>query len=193
MHVLSSKSHSSGSPPPMRGKGARPRPAPCGVGITPAHAGKSISVLLLSRLAEDHPRPCGEKPACTKKLRNQTGSPPPTRGKVKCKPENLQQYRITPAYAGKRRRLNPLCLYVWDHPRPRGEKFSLVFIISLPPGSPPPTRGKVALSTSSISSSGITPAHAGKRRSHTTMIAHVRDHPRPRGEKTTARYWSCVL
>ena len=50
-----------GSPPPMRGKDRQSCQSPRPPGITPAHAGKSISNQLEFVAQRDHPRPCGEK------------------------------------------------------------------------------------------------------------------------------------
>ena len=72
---------SSGSPPPMRGKGN-----------------------LLSAICdglEDHPRLCGEKFLFVCRGTSTKGSPPPMRGKVQ-KSRHISWYCwITPAYAGK--------------------------------------------------------------------------------------------
>ena len=50
-----------GSPPPMRGKVLAPRGLIHPTRITPAHAGKSHLIILQTKRAADHPRPCGEK------------------------------------------------------------------------------------------------------------------------------------
>ena len=50
-----------GSPPRMRGKVAHPVVPVGDQGITPAYAGKSITVMLHTSSPEDHPRVCGEK------------------------------------------------------------------------------------------------------------------------------------
>ena len=70
-----------GSPPPMRGK---------------AHSWFKISFLY-----EDHPRLCGEKPSTTSPGKTKGGSPPPMRGKGRAAVENMPDFGITPAYAGK--------------------------------------------------------------------------------------------
>ena len=75
----------SGSPPPMRGKGVQIVRGFCVSGITPAYAGKSL-------LLCEH---CG-KPI---------GSPPPMRGKVSILPVFYDRNGITPAYAGKSKRI----------------------------------------------------------------------------------------
>ena len=50
-----------GSPPPMRGKGCTSCRAVLEVGITPAYAGKRMSMARRKSLIWDHPRLCGEK------------------------------------------------------------------------------------------------------------------------------------
>ena len=64
------------------------------------------------------------------------------RGKVDNSKINVPPLRITPAYAGKSRRLSLL-----------HEKIQ---------GSPPPMRGKVYAVFAVLSPAGITPAYAGK-------------------------------
>ena len=53
--------HKLGSPPRVRGKGVVHSERQRGGGITPACAGKSLSLHLSSRSFQDHPRVCGEK------------------------------------------------------------------------------------------------------------------------------------
>ena len=71
--------------------------------------------------------------------------------------------RITPAYAGKRLERVPLIPSRQDHPRLCGEKRHLHRIRGIPPGSPPPMRGKVPSVGTCKTPVGITPAYAGKR------------------------------
>ena len=49
----------------MRGKAGQIQSQTPELGITPAYAGKSLRLCILSRLLQDHPRVCGEK---TKKI-----------------------------------------------------------------------------------------------------------------------------
>ena len=133
-----------GSPPPMRGKGGVSCVLCPPLWITPAHAGKSPPPLGWADGAQDHPRPCGEKEPSTEYLANAAGSPPPMRGKAKYKREDCQQYRITPAHAGKRRTIYAVGTGAGDHPRPCGEKYRRCPLISCIIGSPPPMRGKAA-------------------------------------------------
>ena len=106
------------------------------------------------------------------------------RGKVAHRAKHHAAERITPAYAGKsveRKGENPFDL---DHPRLCGEKSQIPLKNSPIPGSPPPMRGKVTVSSSSRVMIGITPAYAGKRLTPEHFSQHTKDHPRLCGEKT---------
>ena len=72
----------SGSPPRMRGKAALPPCRFCHVGITPAYAGKSLTIPNLYTRNRDHPRVCGEKMYPKNEVWFVTGSPPRMRGKA---------------------------------------------------------------------------------------------------------------
>ena len=72
--------------------------------------------------------------------------------------------RITPAYAGKRYDLTAGALYGQDPPRLCGEKEGSMSSFRLNSGSPPPMRGKGVREMSSRDDDRITPAYAGKRR-----------------------------
>ena len=73
-----------------------------------------------------------------------------------------QQFRITPAYAGKRQRMSSFLLQWQDHPRLCGEKIPAVECSNRPLGSPPPMRGKELFPVVSVRRLRITPAYAGK-------------------------------
>ena len=111
-----------GSPPPMRGKAPFQKICQAFSGITPAYAGKSYNPRQVLSALRDHPRLCGEKSGIYKAMCCRTGSPPPMRGKVVRPVPHLRTIGITPAYAGKSRKLHdPRSLY-GDHPRLCGEK-----------------------------------------------------------------------
>ena len=131
--------------------------------ITPAYAGKSFGVPLLDSGIKDHPRLCGEKcqTKCWKSAR--IGSPPPMRGKVLDGYKDNPYYRITPAYAGKRRIILVCSFCYRDHPRLCGEKVYRQAVRFLTRGSPPPMRGKAVAHSIITEVHGITPAYAGKR------------------------------
>ena len=131
--------------------------------ITPAYAGKSRPKINPFGQKRDHPRVCGEKKASPAMTGNPQGSPPRMRGKVGAKNPEEGEYRITPAYAGKRDQLL-LPKAAWgDHPRVCGEKLPRLLSLALASGSPPRVRGKVFAKVFDIVVQGITPACAGKR------------------------------
>ena len=70
-----------GSPPRMRGKEVCCCVSSPRMGITPAYAGKSCSVVLPVPARWDHPRVCGEKCHACVVHRIAVGSPPRMRGK----------------------------------------------------------------------------------------------------------------
>ena len=157
-----------GSPPRMRGKAAITARRVPAARITPAYAGKSFFRLLVFHRPWDHPRVCGEKPGFPQVGEFVSGSPPRMRGKVEFLLDFTRQFRITPAYAGKRCSLMLSRILMRDHPRVCGEKRE----IRQPPaalrGSPPRMRGK---------------ASTRKWREE-----RERDHPRVCGEKTISAF-----
>ena len=153
-----------GSPPRMRGKVAYTdlqRPSP---GITPAYAGKSLLKLLHHVGLRDHPRVCGEKAYSLVINGSEWGSPPRMRGKGTKRCSSRRGGRITPAYAGKSKRIAPSSVLFGDHPRVCGEKHTTFFVRPRKWGSPPRMRGKAKNATLGGGKRGITPAYAGKRR-----------------------------
>lgn len=140
------KNHSnttvSGSPPHVRGKVSARRRLRSETGITPACAGKRLKSPKSRLPTGDHPRICGEKTAPKSGQTKWAGSPPHIRGKECAASGRGDGERITPAYAGKRRRTSACTLPCWDHPRICGEKMNAsVKAIELR-GSPPHVRGK---------------------------------------------------
>ena len=86
----------------MRGKGTLFEQREQMQRITPAYAGKSLSGLSVRLLYRDHPRLCGEKHSTLVIRSRRLGSPPPMRGKDEFDMDEVDDARITPAYAGKR-------------------------------------------------------------------------------------------
>ena len=111
-----------GSPPRMRGKGKIGILDFAEGGITPAHAGKSLSGMIRTREKKDHPRACGEKSFPAPIQSGKKGSPPRMRGKVLNLDDYLIRHGITPAHAGKRHPFGGALFFNWDHPRACGEK-----------------------------------------------------------------------
>ena len=152
-----------GSPPRMRGKGVVRRETPPIVGITPAHAGKSLPCWFSAQQYQDHPRACGEKVCRPAACAPAMGSPPRMRGKVQAQQQRQPPSRITPAHAGKRTSRGPNTQSRQDHPRACGEKLVSCDTIAYRKGSPPRMRGKAGGRKEWYLTNRITPAHAGKR------------------------------
>ena len=90
------------------------------------------------------------------------GSPPHARGKVVILIGLLFGRRITPACAGKSLLRDTHIMYLWDHPRMRGEKATPVSSALTRLGSPPHARGKEGGQNLPPDLLRITPACAGK-------------------------------
>ena len=90
----------------MRGKVKTMGCGSINAGITPAYAGKRLTVAIFPTSFQDHPRLCGEKLYFWFMRRKLQGSPPPMRGKGQEKHVDRFQKRITPAYAGKSEQMN---------------------------------------------------------------------------------------
>ena len=127
----------------MRGKRHTSTAAGRGRRITPADAGKTLTIAALALIGEDHPRGCGENTA--NKFENPTdgGSPPRMRGKHISATILTESVRITPADAGKTARLDCPARYRGDHPRGCGENIPVHIRCSAVAGSPPRMRGKL--------------------------------------------------
>ena len=152
-----------GSPPLTRGKVGSGNNGSGSSGITPAYAGKSLSAPATPCVHADHPRLRGEKFPSAVVNSHPPGSPPLTRGKEYANSKEWLHDRITPAYAGKSFPAPLRRGTGWDHPRLRGEKFSISSVRPMP--------------------MGITPAYAGKSSIAKLQNQINEDHPRLRGEK----------
>ena len=135
----------------MRGKAAMAARIPGQYRITPAYAGKSLLGWLPDFMFWDHPRLCGEKRNGKGSQAFEAGSPPPMRGKAFPVRTSDRCERITPAYAGKRKKSTGRHYEKWDHPRLCGEKMYASIKDESLLGSPPPMRGKVLHRTPSAS------------------------------------------
>ena len=151
--------------------------------ITPAYAGKRVRTAARTAACWDHPRLCGEKLYSQLKLLGWNGSPPPMRGKVRSGVCTWKHGGITPAYAGKSRKLKYFSVGIWDHPRLCGEKTPFCSKSPCIAGSPPPMRGKAHKSSGTAFLIRITPAYAGKSILYNKIRSAFMDHPRLCGEK----------
>ena len=127
----------------------------------------------------------GEKMLSNWPVSSLKGSPPRGRGKVMVAASMLLRSGITPAWAGKRKRLPVNRNRTKDHPRVGGEKCRSVDSIVIEHGSPPRGRGKVQQRRSTGKQTGITPAWAGKSISRNWDGKMCKDHPRVGGEKAS--------
>ena len=151
-----------GSPPQVRGKPPAEVIYMDYAGITPAGAGKTVSSVPLPAKKRDHPRRCGENAHPTTRKRNQSGSPPQVRGKLKNFILLDVALRITPAGAGKTADFETTTNVDEDHPRRCGENSAVINLRNVVVGSPPQVRGKPDKFGSTTQYVRITPAGAGK-------------------------------
>ena len=98
---ITAKLYTTGSPPRMRGKPVIAAATAAAARITPADAGKTKYIPALLRIAEDHPRGCGENPKQANAASRLSGSPPRMRGKPESAYSPHLGHGITPADAGK--------------------------------------------------------------------------------------------
>ena len=92
---------------------------------------------------------------------------------------------ITPAGAGKTKRVCIRRVAIQDHPRGCGENFEAYSTAIQSGGSPPRMRGKLGYSFFNNIGKRITPADAGKTCHKATLASASRDHPRGCGENTS--------
>ena len=152
--------------------------------ITPAHAGKRGGADMTQMPEKDHPRACGEKQKNCPLVSVIWGSPPRMRGKALFLSVLWVTSGITPAHAGKRGRQACSIAGSEDHPRACGEKRPGFRNRKPGRGSPPRMRGKAVYGRCFQQPTGITPAHAGKRKQKNKSSLNSGDHPRACGEKT---------
>ena len=125
----------------------------------------------------------GEKPDGYAKRTEFLGSPPRGRGKAITPARGAESFRITPAWAGKRKLLYSFRATLQDHPRVGGEKKLRIELSQPHAGSPPRGRGKGLYHPIRPGALRITPAWAGKRKLLYSFRATLQDHPRVGGEK----------
>ena len=140
--LLHRKSHSTGSPPQVRGKPARAARVDTCHWITPAGAGKTNYDVLNANFCEDHPRRCGENLLSFLHFPVTPGSPPQVRGKHDGSGTNVYSSGITPAGAGKTAQECQCRTPLEDHPRRCGENACKENRKAGGLGSPPQVRGK---------------------------------------------------
>ena len=182
MRLRSSDPDGRGSSPLTRGK-PRPILAPwIGVGLIPAHAGKTRPRRGQPMTLRAHPRSRGENPYAASTEQDPKGSSPLTRGKHAAPHSTREQIGLIPAHAGKTGRGFQRGPTSRAHPRSRGENSRGDEHSGCVGGSSPLTRGKRFGGLGGVSGVGLIPAHAGKTSRSSTRRACPRAHPRSRGE-----------
>ena len=171
-----------GSSPHTRGARHHHRHRGPPLGIIPAYAGSTRAVRRQHERRRDHPRIRGEHSCRGFRLPSRRGSSPHTRGAPWLGWLAAGQRGIIPAYAGSTPAPTPSVAGEGDHPRIRGEHFTLKSIYSAASGSSPHTRGALHRNVVRVRQRGIIPAYAGSTSLREMIWLALRDHPRIRGE-----------
>ena len=162
-----------------------------GVGLIPAHAGKTCVSASMRSKRRAHPRSRGENSYHAQTLQLQGGSSPLTRGKRAAHPVWTAGHRLIPAHAGKTSGSLSRFRLAWAHPRSRGENSSCFPDSYCHEGSSPLTRGKRRPGARGQKSIRLIPAHAGKTVPGHVLHAWHWAHPRSRGENGfPSSYWA---
>ena len=150
------------TPPRMRGRRKAEGLKPYRLGNTPAYAGKTAFSMTAIAAFVKHPRVCGEDVRELPARSHTEETPPRMRGRRF--PPHLHPLimRNTPAYAGKTHRLRIRTGSFGKHPRVCGEDLKLERIGLARKETPPRMRGRRCSPIKRPSSSGNTPAYAGK-------------------------------
>ena len=159
-------------------------------GNTPAYAGKTAVPRRCRTRRRKHPRLRGEDSGLTRTNIRSEETPPLTRGR---RDESRVDDRVpgnTPAYAGKTPSHVVTLPAHKKHPRLRGEDFWRRNLWVQIPETPPLTRGRRTLRHPASSSTGNTPAYAGKTSRRRKPSRSSRKHPRLRGEDGKRGYAS---
>ena len=177
-----------GSSPLTRGTLRTLRAAAAGVGLIPAHTGKTASSKSHRPRTRAHPHSCGENVTLLPQQSAQPGSSPLTRGKLRVVRAGQVVDGLIPAHAGKTRRSRRARSRRGAHPRSCGENPSMPGGTYVDEGSSPLTRGKPAAPRGAEVRDGLIPAHAGKTRPRSRRYGTSRAHPRSCGENAWPSY-----
>ena len=171
-----------GSFPLTRGKPVERDGGGRGVGLIPAHAGKTSKDVIGSPVLRAHPRSRGENQDENIVNLSKQGASPLTRGKhMGVERRGPGRGRI-PAHAGKTSSWWRTSRRTSAHPRSRGENVVEDGQAPRVQGASPLTRGKHVDAELSGILKGRIPAHAGKTSRLTCYALVVEAHPRSRGE-----------
>ena len=171
-----------GSSPLTRGKHQSRRECRRGMGLIPAHAGKTRSRPPCPVSSQAHPRSRGENFLVSATTETLTGSSPLTRGKREGRGLGAPGSGLIPAHAGKTAWIHRETGLPWAHPRSRGENPAALAVREASAGSSPLTRGKRRDRNDCGRPPGLIPAHAGKTQPRLLAGHTPGAHPRSRGE-----------
>ena len=180
--LVSVPASSIGSSPLTRGKHTTLTGWVTGIGLIPAHAGKTRWYSAAQVRETAHPRSRGENSLLTPMLSDKYGSSPLTRGKLRWVEDTETGERLIPAHAGKTTDVSSARHSPAAHPRSRGENDGRVVRPPFASGSSPLTRGKPLASLLIADGKRLIPAHAGKTHRLRSSRAGGPAHPRSRGE-----------
>ena len=157
-----------------------------GIGLIPAHAGKT-SIERINKCGHwAHPRSRGENLTPAGRLIIDGGSSPLTRGKLWHGASVRRFGGLIPAHAGKTRLSMWITIPGRAHPRSRGENAYQSRARDIFKGSSPLTRGKHIAENLRRTRRGLIPAHAGKTLMPSQTLVTIWAHPRSRGENDKA-------
>ena len=152
----------SGSSPLTRGKLIQGAPRGARGRLIPAHAGKTLYLLVSLHMLQAHPRSRGENVRAWGASETPTGSSPLTRGKHPPRARAARRRGLIPAHAGKTIVRSFRSVPCPAHPRSRGENYMQHSAAGDAPGSSPLTRGKRTVRACRSRIRRLIPAHAGK-------------------------------
>ena len=169
---------------------ARGAPALCllsrrPMGIIPACAGSTRASTITTAWRRDHPRMRGEHRVALKRAELHRGSSPHARGARAVRRRIRYRAGIIPACAGSTPDAAQVIVAARDHPRMRGEHFTVPDTASYFSGSSPHARGARGRAGVDGVDHGIIPACAGSTSSSGKLTEASGDHPRMRGEHST--------
>ena len=171
-----------GSPPRGRGTRAQRRPRQRLLGLIPAWAGKTFSMLSTSSQPEAHPRVGGENARANGVSNVRAGSSPRGRGKRGGSADTSRPPGLIPAWAGKTRSWARQGPARTAHPRVGGENNKVILESVVGGGSSPRGRGKLDGELLTEVDDGLIPAWAGKTRTDAGKSPPSSAHPRVGGE-----------
>jgi len=175
-----------GSSPLSRGAPQTLRGKQNDTGIIPAFAGSTVAASGKGRSERDHPRFRGEHGTVFASQAIDQGSSPLSRGAPGRRPDRLGRSRIIPAFAGSTGPGSAGCARAGDHPRFRGEHLRRRHQTIGQIGSSPLSRGAPAGVGRAERVERIIPAFAGSTSVSAGHQSSSSDHPRFRGEHSTA-------